>query len=183
MLISLAAMSISSSITIGILTQFLVLDFFFLLIGLLFVHRFYRTQFKYLGSATQPRGKNILIYGTNINSRMMFYKVKNLTNKKYNIIGFIDDNSESAVTELYDYPVINGKQQFVTLLRYQKIDQIYISSRDIKTNNMESLKNLRIQAGIKLIQLDVSLPDLLSAHLNNDTISSRLNSAQLFPTN
>jgi len=122
--------------------------------------------------------KNVLIYGTNENGKMILHKINNSPSSNLKIIGFLDDNPNLEGKIMKGYPVLGGYSKLPAILNHSTIKYIFICKEDIKPKNFNYLKKQAEARGIAIKQPQLDLKNLLSESDKN-RISSQIKESQI----
>ncbi len=138
----------------------LTLDFYFLL-SLVMGSRISFHVLNYLSRRDQSDGKRkALIYGADADSILTIQKM--LHDERLNLypVGFLDDDPKLQGKRLNGYPVFGGHWKLERLLRTMKIEEIVISSDNIKPKVLERLSAIARSYGIILRRSELRLEEL-----------------------
>ncbi|MCF7560766.1 polysaccharide biosynthesis protein [Sabulilitoribacter multivorans] len=88
------------------------------------------------------RTKRVLIYGTGDTGIATYNALINNTKLKFQVVGFIDDNSNKKGKSINGIPVLQKGKLTNTYINSENIDEIIVVSDNIKNDNLVSLVDL-----------------------------------------
>ena len=150
-----------SVISVGIVLAFLpeswnvinlsvfVLSFYFLL-SLVAGARISFHVLNYLFHRESNGGKRVLIYGADANGLLTLQQILNSDSHDLDPVGFLDDTPELEGKRLNGYPIYGGHWKLQRLLRKDKIDEVLISSDNIKPEILNRLRHTAARNGIAI---------------------------------
>ena len=92
----------------------------------------------------------VLIYGAGASGLITYMALSNDTNKKYEVLGFIDDNKDFAGKKLKGLTIYNRKKINKDLLLDLKINEIIISIQNIKNSQLLEIIDYLLPLSIKV---------------------------------
>lgn len=136
--------------------QFLIIDFYLLLSGVLGFRMAYQAlHFWY--NRDKPSGEHIVIYGTGETGYMMLHNIVNTRSSTAKIIGFLDDNTALEGKSINGYPILGGYWALGKTHKHKKIDTVYLCDENIKCENYSRLQATTQKLGITLIKPSIQL--------------------------
>lgn len=151
------------------------LNFYYLFIALVPVFMVYWGTLKIAQKEKKHSCKNVLIYGTYSDGRVIQYAIKYLlTDHHLNILGFIDENALNKEKGFMGYPIFSSQDQLPHLLKHGDVDYIVIG-QDLKMSvKLEKFLSGLPDKSIKPIQLEINLNSLISGYLRKDNTSPKI---------
>jgi FlaA1/EpsC-like NDP-sugar epimerase len=120
----------------------LVLDFYFLL-SLMGGSRLAFRVLRHLFKAHNPVARRILIYGANREGILALQRLLESDAEILSPVGFLDDRPSLEGRQLDGYPVFGGHWKLERVVRTENIQEVVLSSTDIKP---EILRRLMVKA-------------------------------------
>jgi UDP-GlcNAc:undecaprenyl-phosphate GlcNAc-1-phosphate transferase len=147
----------------------LFLDFFFVLtlVGGI------RTSFfvlNYLFHQEQNGGKRVIIYGADARGILALQQILNDETLNLSPIGFLDDSPHLEGKRLNGYPIYGGHWKLQQLLRKVKIEEILLSSDNLKPEILRRLKQIARSHGISVRRFTIRLEDVKLDVLKRQTV-------------
>lgn len=133
---------------------------FFLTTGIRFAYRIFllnqsnkRTDSKEI--------KNVLIIGAGEAGRMIAQDMRRHVDVKYDIKGFIDDNSNKWGRYIFDLPIFGGRDEIINVANKYEINLIVLAIPSASKENIKDFLDIAkdTQATLKILP---SLPDLIN---------------------
>lgn len=133
---------------------------FFLTTGIRFAYRIFlvnqsnkRTDDKEI--------KNVLIIGAGEAGRMIAQDMRRHVDVKYDIKGFIDDNSNKWGRYIFDLPIFGGRDEIINVANKYEINLIVLAIPSASKENIKDFLDIAkdTQATLKILP---SLPDLIN---------------------
>ena len=126
-----------------------ILDFFFLFT----LVAGFRSSFRVLTHMSHRHaksGRQLLIYGADVNGLWMLEKILQLNYASMRPIGFADENPHLEGRSLNGYPVFGGHQKLEEVAKTIKIDEIILCCETMKADVLERVKAFADENGILL---------------------------------
>lgn len=110
--------------------------------------------------------RNILIVGAGRPGREIARKLNDIDSARFNIIGFVDDNSNGSP----QYPLIGSLANIRKLIKAKKIDEVYISDPNLSHDTILELmsKCLGLSA---ILKIESTVFELISGSLESKNLS------------
>ena len=134
---------------------FFILDFYILFSFVAGSRVSYRIIDYYYHKKGTKEGKKIIIYGAGRRGSLLAKELQYNTTFQYNLVGFIDDDSQKKGKTQYDIPVLGTIKELEDIIRRTKISEIILSTKKIDEEKIESLKVLCIEKEIYLQFFDL----------------------------
>ena len=150
-------------------TQFLIFDFYFLL-TLMFVYRIAYQALRFLFNRDKKTGKNILIYGADVNGSLILQKILDTSDNDLKIVGFLDDDPNMEGKLINGYPILGGHWVLSKTHRSHKIGSIYLCDEDIRCENLKRLREIASQNNIAIKKLNISLQEIENNESEGETV-------------
>ena len=133
---------------------------FFLTTGIRFAYRIFLVN----QSNKRTDGKeikNVLIIGAGEAGRMIAQDMRRHVDVKYDIKGFIDDNSNKWGRYIFDLPIFGGRDEIINVANKYEINLIVLAIPSASKENIKDFLDIAkdTQATLKILP---SLPDLIN---------------------
>ncbi|MCC5908249.1 MAG: hypothetical protein JJU13_18685 [Balneolaceae bacterium] len=153
-------------------TQFLILDFYFLLTFVLGFRMTYQAlSFWY--NRDKPSEKNVLIYGAGLNGITLLQTIISSANNNIRVVGFLDDDPALTGKLINGFPIFGGHWELAKTHLNKKVDSIYLCDENIKSENLKRLKSTAQQNGITVKKLHLSFQEI-ETEVQKDNVSRRM---------
>lgn len=140
-------------------TQFIILNFYFLLTFVLGFRMAYQALSFWFNRAKKS-GESVLIYGAGENGSMVLHKILSSPKNSIRVLGFLDDNPDLEGKLMYGYPILGGHWKLTKAHQNNRVDSIYICDEGIKCENLKRLKETAYHLGISIKKLNINLSDI-----------------------
>jgi len=137
---------------------FSLFDFFFL-VTLTMAFRGSFQVLQHLHKTESKGGKNVLIYGADMNGKWILEKILQLNYSGIIPVGFLDDRPHLEGKKLNGYPVFGGHWKLPRLIVNTGIDEIVISSDSVKDEVLRRIRRLASQKRIRITRSKLSFED------------------------
>lgn len=135
------------------------------------------SSFRLVGELASRRGHRIaerlVIYGAGARGALAVREVLMNPRALYRLLGFIDDDPEKNGGSVHGYRVLGSHLTLEEMMATGQVDTVLIGSRSIESQRLESVFNLSVKYGVKLIELHVQLEHVDSRALRPLRLTAR----------
>lgn len=133
---------------------------FFLTTGIRFAYRIFLLNQSNKRTDSKEM-KNVLIIGAGEAGRMIAQDMRRHVDVKYDIKGFIDDNSNKWGRYIFDLPIFGGRDEIINVANKYEINLIVLAIPSASKENIKDFLDIAkdTQATLKILP---SLPDLIN---------------------
>lgn len=155
----------------------LVLDFFFLL-SLAGGLRISYSILHHLFHREHHQGKRVIVYGADVNGILTLKQI--LSDRTLNLtpLGFLDESPHLEGRRVNGYPVFGGHWKLQRLLKKNGVEEILLSTDQIKPVILERIKRIARTQGIPIRRFRTLLDDV-SLEPVNSSVSHRSNASEV----
>ncbi|MCH8556273.1 MAG: hypothetical protein LAT84_00565 [Balneolia bacterium] len=144
---------------IPVLFVFLVMNFYVLLSFVLGFRVMYRAL-RFWFNREKRTGERVLIYGANDNGLMLLNKLNHSPEMQMKIIGFLDDDQKLEGKIINGYPILGNHWKLSKTLEKQKIDSILICKEEMKSEDLNRIKDIAHSKGVQVKWLHISMESI-----------------------
>jgi len=146
--------------------RLLVLDFYILLTLVLGLRLSFRVLRHIARPHEAPVGRRTIIYGAGINGRLMLEKMLSGGMPGVHPVGFLDDDPNLERRTLNGHPVYGGHWRLELLINRMGINEIFITTENIKPEILKRLRSTAVRKGISLKRFTIQSEETIheSAH-------------------
>jgi hypothetical protein len=138
------------------------LDFYFL-VSFVVGTRISFLVLHYISRRGQRRGsKSVLIYGADAKGLLMVQRILNDDALDYHALGFLDDDPQMEGKRINGYPIFGGHWKLRGIVANMKVDEILISTDELKPEVLRRLSGIARSNGIVLRTLKMELKEFES---------------------
>lgn len=105
--------------------------------------------------------ERVIIIGAGEAGRLIFNDTKTYRDKKYKVVGFIDDNVNKHGRYIHNLPILGGKDTLIENVEKYDIDTLFIAIPSASAKERQEIVNFANQTSAKL-KIIPSLPELIS---------------------
>jgi len=149
-----------------LLFVFLVMNFYVLLSFILGFRVMYRAL-RFWFNREKKTGERVLIYGANDNGLMLLNKLNHSPEMQMKIIGFLEDDEKLEGKLINGYPILGNHWNLVKTLEKQRIDSILICKDDIKSEDLNRIKDIAYSKGVQVKWLHINLENIFNMPKSN----------------
>jgi UDP-GlcNAc:undecaprenyl-phosphate GlcNAc-1-phosphate transferase len=125
-----------------------------------------RASLRLMGEFVQRRrqaSRRVVIYGATGHTSAVLRELYDTKGPAMRVVGFIDDNPRMARTAVQGYSVLGGYPALEDLIKSRRLDTVVLNGLPIGSDRLAELEALCRDQGVSLLQLQVSMEELISA--------------------
>jgi UDP-GlcNAc:undecaprenyl-phosphate GlcNAc-1-phosphate transferase len=123
-----------------------------------------RASFRLINEFARRRrqGLRLVVYGAGAGGSLAVRELLGNENTNYQMLGFIDDDSDKQKSRVMGYPVLGGYDSLVSLIRGGAVDVVVVAARLLDRGRIEELERMCTEQRVRLSRIHFDLEDLVA---------------------